>query len=400
MEQCCPSCGERYEGKGGPGGRLPVIFPCLCKFCKVCALKEETAAQQQQPQRPAAAKKGKGNGKKKMKEGEQKPTPCLSCKTPCAIPVNDLQLDDALLNALAGAGSKAAPVCDVCDEEEATKHCGDCKKNQFFCDHCFTSAHRSAKQKGHTPTPIQDHLASSATASGGGSVAPKMMCSIHTDEALKFFCDDCQVLVCATCGILHHKTHTLKPIGEAAQQHRGEINTAAAITTTACADTTSTIKALRQVEAKLDSNRDIAKQKIIAGFRRVSQASLSQSKAFCKRVDEVHKEKTDAVKAQIFALEAAETRSEGAVALARSTLQGATAEQVLRMKKLLVDGLAQVKDHGLAMEQCRAATIEVALRRKFDKAVAEMAELMQLNVGNTNPAASIAFGEGVETAHA
>eukprot|EP00729_Bicosta_minor_P004233 gene4233-biopygen17830 len=400
MEQCCPSCGERYEGKGGPGGRLPVVFPCLCKFCKVCALKEEAAAQQQQP--AAAAKKGKGKGRKKKKGDEPKPTPCLNCKTPCSIPVSELLLDEALLNKLASAGSKTAPVCDVCDEEEATKHCGDCKKFQFFCDDCFTPAHRSAKNQGHTPTPIQDHLASfaSASASGGGSAAPKMMCSIHTDEVLKFFCDDCQVLVCATCGILHHKTHRLTPVGEAVQQHRGEIEAAAAVTATACADTAETIKALRQVEAKLDSNRDIAKQKIIAGFRRVSQASLSQSKAFCKRVDEVHKEKTDAVKAQIFALEAAETRSEGAVALARSTLHGATAEQVLRMKKLFVDGLAQVKDHGLAMEQCRATTIEVILSRKFDEAVAEMAELMQLNVGNTNPAASIAFGEGVETAHA
>eukprot|EP00729_Bicosta_minor_P019170 gene19170-biopygen29354 len=394
MEQCCPSCGKQYEGKGGPGGRLPVIFPCLCRFCKVCALKEEAAAQQQ----PVRTKKGKGKGK----GDKQKPTPCLNCKTPCAIPVSNLLLDEALLNEIAGAvGGKVAPVCDVCDEEEATKHCGDCKKNQFFCDHCFAHVHRSAKNQGHTPTPIQDHLAStaSASASGGGSAAPKM-CSIHTDEVLKFFCDDCQVLVCATCAVLHHNGHTLKPIGGAVQQHRGEIEAAATCAATGCADTTSTIKSLRQVKAKLDSNRDIAKQNIIAGFRKVSQASLSQSKAFCKRVDEVHKEKSDAVDAQIFALEAAETRSEGAVALARSTLHGATAEQVLRMKKLFVDGLAQVKDHGLALEQCRAATIEVILSRKFDEAVAEMAELMQLNVGNTNPAASIAFGEGVETAHA
>eukprot|EP00729_Bicosta_minor_P008247 gene8247-biopygen25007 len=398
MEQCCPSCGKQYEGEGGPGGRLPVIFPCLCKFCKACALQEEEAAQQQQ--QPAAAKKGKGKKKKKKKGDEQKPTPCLNCKMPCAIPVSNLTLDEALLNVIAGAGSKTAPVCDVCDEEKATKHCGDCKKNQFFCDDCFTPAHRSAKNKGHTPTPIQKYLASRASASGGGSGAPKMMCSIHTDEALKFFCDDCQVLVCATCGILHHNGHRLKPVGEAAQQHRGEIKAAAAITTTARAETTETIKSLRQVKAKLDSNRDIAKQKIVAGFRRVSQASLSQSKAFCKRVDEVHKEKSDAVDAQIFALETAESRSEEAVALARSTLQGATAEQVLQMKKLFVDGLAHVKDHGLAMEQCRAATIEVALSSIFDKAIAQMAELMQLNVGNTSPAASVAFGEGVETAQA
>eukprot|EP00729_Bicosta_minor_P032589 gene32589-biopygen23372 len=386
------------KGKAGAGGRLPVIFPCLCKFCKVCALKAEAAAQQQQPQ--PAAKKGKGKGKKKKKGDEQKPTPCLNCKTPCNIPVNDLLLDEALLNKLAGGGSTAAPLCDVCDEQQATKHCGDCKKIQLFCDDCFAHAHRSAKNQEHTPTPIHDHLASSATASGGAPAASKMMCSIHTDKPLEFFCDDCQMLVCATCGILHHNGHRLKPVGEAVQQQRDAIDAAATVTASACADTTSTIKALRQVEAKLDSNRDIAKQNIIAGFRRVSQASLSESKSLCKRVDEVHKEKTDAVKAQIFALEAAETRSEEAVALARSTLQGATAEQVFQMKKLFVDGLAQVKNHGLAMEQCRAATLEVTLSSAFDRAIAQMAELMQLNVGNTKPAASIAFGEGVETAHA
>eukprot|EP00729_Bicosta_minor_P030982 gene30982-biopygen4918 len=324
MEQCCPSCGERYEGKSGPGGRLPVIFPCLCKFCKVCALKAEVAAQQQQP--PPAAKKGKGKGKKKKKGDEPKPTPCLNCKTPCSIPVNELLLDEALLIGLVGvAGGKAAPVCDVCDEEDATKHCNDCKKIQFFCDGCFTGMHSSATKQGHVPTPIQEHLASVKAAKEGTPTALQMMCSIHTDEALKFFCDDCDILVCAMCAVLHHNGHTLKPVGEAVQQHRGEIEAAATCAGTGCADTTKTIKALRQVEAQLDSNRDIAKQKIIAGFRRVSQASLSQSKAFCKRVDEVHKEKTDAVKAQIFALEAAETRSEEAVALARSTLQSATA---------------------------------------------------------------------------
>lgn len=79
-----------------------------------------------------------------------------------------LQLDDALLNDLAGAGSKAAPVCNVCDEGEATKHCGDCKKNQLFCDDCFTPADRSAKNQGHTPTPIHQYLASSASALSGG----------------------------------------------------------------------------------------------------------------------------------------------------------------------------------------------------------------------------------------
>eukprot|EP00729_Bicosta_minor_P032958 gene32958-biopygen1915 len=273
MEQCCPSCGERYEGKGGPGGRLPVIFPCLCKFCKVCALKAEAAVQQQQP--PPPAKKGKGKGKKKKKGDEQKPTPCLNCKTPCAIPVSNLLLNEALLNELASAGSKVAPICDVCDQQQATKHCGDCKKIQFFCDHCFTSAHSFAKKQGHTPTPIQDHLATSASAlSGGAPAASTMMCKIHTDKPPEFFCDDCQVLVCATCGILHHKTHTLKLIGEAVQQHRDDIQASTTTTKVSQQALSDTIKALYILKGKIEGNMDAAIAAIEEGYNRVMRAAV------------------------------------------------------------------------------------------------------------------------------
>eukprot|EP00729_Bicosta_minor_P018938 gene18938-biopygen5531 len=396
MEQCCPSCGERYEGKSGPGGRLPVIFPCLCRFCKACALNAEVEAQQQH-----GKGKGKGKGKKKKKGDKQKPTPCLNCKTPCAIPVSNLLLDEALLNDIASAvGGKAAPVCDVCDEEEATKHCGDCKKNQFFCDHCFTSAHRSEKNKGHTPTSIQDHLASSASASGGASDAPTMMCSIHTDEVLKFFCDDCQMLVCATCAVLQHNGHTLKLIGGAVHQHRDEIQASTAATKFSQQALSDTIKALYILKGKIEGNMDAAIAAIEEGYNRVMRAAVSHKNLLKKQVKEVCKEKTDAVGAQITKLEGGEERAANAVKLAEVTLQMATPEQVLRIKQLFVNGLSRLTDHGLGMEQCRAATIEVKATAMLEKAVAQVPMLMQLNVGNTNPAASIAFGEGVETAHA
>eukprot|EP00729_Bicosta_minor_P002777 gene2777-biopygen25830 len=400
MEQCCPSCGGRYEGKGGPGGRLPVIFPCLCKFCKVCALQKEEEAQQQPPP-PPPAKKGKGKGKKKKKGDEPKPTPCLNCKTPCSIPVRNLLLDEALLNTLASAGSKDTPICDVCDQQQTTKHCGDCKKNQFFCDRCFTFAHSFAKNKGHTQIPIQDYLASSASAhSGGGSAASKSMCKIHTDEALKVFCDDCNILVCAMCGILHHKTHTLRPIGEAARQHRGEIQALTAATKVSQQALSDTIKALYILKGKIEGNMDAAIAAIEEGYNRVMRAAVSHKNLLKKQVKEVCKEKTDAVGAQIAKLEGGDERAANAVKLAQVTLQMATPEQVLRMKQLFVNGLSRLKDHGFWMEQCRAATIEVNATAMLEKAVAQVPMLMKLNVGNTNPAASIAFGEGVETAHA
>ena len=72
-------------------------------------------AQQQQPA---------GGGKEKKKG-----TPCLICGALCDTPVCDLFLDVALLKQLEGATALAVPTCDACDDAQATKHCGDCKKN-------------------------------------------------------------------------------------------------------------------------------------------------------------------------------------------------------------------------------------------------------------------------------
>ena len=62
----CPSCEKKYAGvvgdeNDGGGSRLPVILPCLCVFCKACALAEEAKAQQQEEKEVEE----KGGGRKK-----------------------------------------------------------------------------------------------------------------------------------------------------------------------------------------------------------------------------------------------------------------------------------------------------------------------------------------------
>ena len=90
---------------------MPVVFPCLFKFCKVCALNQEAEAQQQQK---GGKQKKKGKGKK-VKANQ--PTPCLVCGALCDTPVAELPLDVALLNVLEAATALVIPPCDVCDEE-------------------------------------------------------------------------------------------------------------------------------------------------------------------------------------------------------------------------------------------------------------------------------------------
>lgn len=162
------------------------------------------------------------------------------------------------MTALAGAAEKDVPLCDVCDEKPATKHCNDCKKNQFFCDGCYTHVHRSEKNKGHTSTSIDDFVAWSAEGAAAGAPGQATMCTLHTDEALKVFCDDCNILVCAMCGILQHNGHTLKPIAEAVQHHRGKVVAITAATKVSQQALADTVKSLYILERKIEVNRDDA----------------------------------------------------------------------------------------------------------------------------------------------
>lgn len=123
----CPSCSKKYAGFGGDDARKPVVFTCLCVFCKGCALQEEANAQQQQP---AAVSSGGKKGKKKEKKGrkekaEYTPTPCMSCSKPCTLPVSQLKLDVAAMKGVGSKGGKQqreAPLCDACEDEQATRH--------------------------------------------------------------------------------------------------------------------------------------------------------------------------------------------------------------------------------------------------------------------------------------
>ena len=82
-------CSKKYAGFGGEDALKPVIMPCLYRFCKGWALAEEAKA-------PAAR----------------------LCKTP----VTHLLLDAVLMKRVDGGhAAVSVPLCDMCEEDEATK---------------------------------------------------------------------------------------------------------------------------------------------------------------------------------------------------------------------------------------------------------------------------------------
>eukprot|EP00729_Bicosta_minor_P032662 gene32662-biopygen18413 len=408
----CPSCEKKYAsvagGEDDDGKRFPVILPCLCVFCKECALAEEAKAAQEEREE----EKGGGRKKKKRKvEVQEKkqaytPTPCMKCQKPSTVPVAELKLDAVLmrqisLNGSGGGGGSAkrkkAPQCDMCEGEDATKFCGDCAKNKLFCDGCFAAAHKPAKKKSHQAIPIEDHLASGqathAAGGGGGAAAAgaaqqPTMCHIHKDYPVHVFCNDCNALVCAMCAVTKHNGHALSPIADAVGVHRATIEALVAEVVVSRNEAVAAANAIKVVRGELEGKRKAALEVVEDDFntKRVLlttmlQTNRQQRDALQALIKGAHDEKYDALSAQIDALDDIELNSGIALKLVEATLATATPVEVLERSQTFVGGLVQFKEHKVALKQCCVSKIDVVLDTSFEETAAGILKMGTLDTG-------------------
>ena len=384
--------------------RMPVILPCLCVFCKECALAEEAKAAQQEEKE--GEEKGGGRKKKKRKVEIKKkytPTPCMKCQKPSTVPVADLKLDAALMRQIAssrgsggggGGGSakrKKAPQCDMCEGEDATKFCNDCSKNKLFCDGCFAAAHKPAKKASHSAIPMAEHLAAGpAHAAAGGGAEQPTMCHIHTDEALKFYCDDCNVLVCAMCAVTKHNGHALSPIADAVGVHRAAIAALVAEVVVSRNEAVAAANAIKVVRIELESTREAALKVVEDDFNTkrallttMLQTNRQQRDALQAFIKGAHDEKYDALSAQIDALDDIESNSGIALKLVDATLATGTPVELLEMAQTFVGGLVQFKEHQVALKQCCVSKIDVVLDTSFEGKAAGILKMGTLDTGGS-----------------
>ncbi|XP_052031267.1 tripartite motif-containing protein 66 isoform X4 [Apodemus sylvaticus] len=105
--------------------------------------------------------------------------------------------------------------CSECKEKRAAHIlCTYC--NRWLCSSC-TEEHR------HVPAPggplfARAQKGSSGVNGGSGDFA--LYCPLHTHEALKLFCETCDVLTCHSCLMVEHKEHRCRHVEEVLQNQR------------------------------------------------------------------------------------------------------------------------------------------------------------------------------------
>eukprot|EP00729_Bicosta_minor_P005152 gene5152-biopygen22790 len=273
----------------------------------------------------------------------------------------------------------------------------------MLCDGCYIFAHKSAKKQGHASIPIQAHLAAApARVAGGGSgaagSAPPPMCRIHTDQPLQVYCNTCNILVCAMCGLLNHSKHDFTPVEQAVGKHRATIEALLAEVVVTRQEAIAATNAIKIIRGELEGNRDAAIKLIDAGFTKLLRAIKQRRDALKQVVNDAYTEKGDMLNKQITELEGIESHSEIALKLVEATLAAATPVELLERKQLLVDGLTQFKEHGVSLKANCVSNMTIQLKESFEQSANHILAIGMLDASATDPSASTAAGEGLAVA--
>ena len=183
--------------------RQPKLLPCFHVFCKSPCLEKLVA-----------------------KDGHSLTCPTCRHIVPLSEKgVDGLQSDfhiDRLFEIRDAFNKAAEPTetqCGSCEDDKATGYCRDC--SEFVCDECQAAHKRIKSTRNHQIVTVEE-LQVQAT----NLIPPKKMipnCPIHSENALKIYCETCSTLICMDCTIRLHQGHNYDLLTAVFPKHKEEL---------------------------------------------------------------------------------------------------------------------------------------------------------------------------------
>ncbi|XP_014675239.1 PREDICTED: E3 ubiquitin-protein ligase TRIM56-like [Priapulus caudatus] len=177
----------------------PKSLNCLHTFCTKCL-------------------EGHLDGIRTFKYGNFTEFSCPVCRKPTTLPSGGIRrLPDNFLVAnltemIKRQRVSQLPHCEICKMlqkkvTDAQSKCVDC--NKMLCSECVDKHRRTAVTKSHSVYDIESEK--------------EIECKTHSDETVRFFCEQCETCVCVLCTFQEHADHEVISFKEGVAKHRSGI---------------------------------------------------------------------------------------------------------------------------------------------------------------------------------
>ena len=361
----CPVCHDRFKE--------PKILPCLHYYCKQCI---------------------------------QALMGCPECRSDTTFPQTDPDhLPTAffvnhmidLHEKMEKAHGKVQAVCEQCSEAKAVAFCCQCA--EFICDDCVNVHKKMKAFSGHKVTALEDLKDNMAIEMfTKDALAPA--CKVH-DEQMKFYCCDCNVLICQSCVLCDHHIHKYEFVRATAPVIKQEL--------------AECLAPLREVQMRLrDANETIKSTKSDIGSQGVLvAANIEQSfqelhdilerhkRELLEKTSSLVKGKLDALRFQAKDIEAVSCKIQRLMEFVEMNIKYTTEEETMSIRTQVLN---RIKDE--TRKHCRLSSdfepvegadivMEVGCAEELRKLCHDKAIVVS---SPADPAMSIVQGDGIKNA--
>ena len=265
---------------------------------------------------------------------------CPKCQTLSRIPASgdlkDLPTSfylNGLIDVLAIKECKKTQVtCGNCEKKcSEASYCFQCCI--FYCEHCLICHNTMRDKKGHRVLAVKEFQSKDYE----DVLKRPVFCSRpgHQKEELKYYCKECETVLCQTCFALDHGGHVLKLLEEEAESQKLEINTVLQTKREGLNAKLNVIAQLDEDCAKVIQQSEIARrdvQRFADGLIKTIQAKMQNLIA---TVENQTKRSLESLKGKGSEIQHQVNVTESSLEEADNLLKRSTAAEVVQLKKSL-----------------------------------------------------------------
>ena len=317
----CTICHELFKD--------PKSMPCLHTYCKKCLL-EKITERPHDPELPRDRPAINCPLCKAEVTLSDKGIEALPTNFSAARIVETVQLQDKL-------EKNKKPLCDGCKRSDAVACCGDCR--QFFlCEHCVKVHKDIPATKDHDLITLKDMSFTSVNCSP--------LCQNHPEELLKFYCQDCEVLVCRDCVLVQHKDHNYSFVDDLINEQKQQLKD---ITLqeldTILTSTKDAITGVEQMQAKVRSCKDHHVAELNKTFQEITEMLKKHKEILLDEINQITEKTSSPLKEQQGNLTTLKENIKQCHKFTRNTLQHGTNSEIMSARKQMLARTKLLREH-------------------------------------------------------